>query len=92
MNFKKTTRLEDAEFSLSEKENEGAGRSFSVSILENEGAVEKGAFSKERSITVTAELQSSKHSSGYVIETFVSRTSVPWEHLSSPRVSACVHS
>ena len=41
---------------------------------------------------VTAELPSSKHSSGYVIETFVSRTSVPWEHPSSPRVSACVHS
>ena len=55
VNFKKTTRLEDAEFSLSEKENEGAGRSFFVSILENEGAVEKGAFSKERSSTVEGE-------------------------------------
>ena len=47
VNFKKTTRLEDAEFSLSEKENEGAGRSFFVSILENEGAVENEPFSKE---------------------------------------------
>ena len=52
MNFKKTTRLKNAEFSLSEKENEAAGRSFSVSILENEGGVEKGAFSKRRSSTV----------------------------------------
>ena len=52
VNFKKTTSLEDAEFSLSEKENEGAGMSFFVSILENEAGDENEPFSKERDITV----------------------------------------
>ena len=47
VNFKKTTRLKDAEFSLSEKENEGAGMSFFVSILENEAGDENEPFSKE---------------------------------------------
>jgi len=60
VNFKKTTRLEDAEFSLSEKENEGAGRSFFVSILENEAGDENEPFSKERDITVLSTNQAAQ--------------------------------
>ena len=53
VNFRKR-RLKNAEFSLSKKENEAAGGSFSAAILENEGGVERGEFSKERSSTVAA--------------------------------------
>ena len=51
--IQKTVRLKSEEFSLYILENEAARGLFSTTILENEGGVEKDAFSKQRSSTVS---------------------------------------